>query len=133
MEAGATSLFLQSGRKEPSLQELRAREQKFQWTQKTDFAFRKRELTKKYEEIKRDTATHLIEFFTTSPPKGEMVLLFAGYKLKWEQFSEKEQVKLLESQFGLSITEAIKAAAELRGVSKREIYKVIKTKKSEVV
>ena len=35
-----------------------------------------REITKKFEEIKRKRATDLIEYFTTNKPRGEFVLVF---------------------------------------------------------
>jgi 16S rRNA (cytidine1402-2'-O)-methyltransferase len=38
-----------------------------------------RELTKKFEEIRKDKASLLIEHFTAHPPKGEIVLLCHAY------------------------------------------------------
>ena len=38
-----------------------------------------RELTKKFEETRRGTLNELIEYFTGNEPKGEIVLVVAGY------------------------------------------------------
>ncbi len=38
-----------------------------------------RELTKKFEEVRRDTASEHIAHFSTHPPKGEFVLLFSKH------------------------------------------------------
>lgn len=38
-----------------------------------------RELTKKFEETRRGTLDELIEYFTGNEPKGEIVLIVAGY------------------------------------------------------
>ena len=37
-----------------------------------------REISKRYEEIKRGTITELLEWYTQNPPKGEIVLLIEG-------------------------------------------------------
>ncbi len=37
-----------------------------------------RELTKLYEEVKRGTVTELAEYYTASPPKGEIVIVVEG-------------------------------------------------------
>ena len=38
-----------------------------------------RELTKKFEETRRGTLEELTEYFTENEPKGEIVLVVAGY------------------------------------------------------
>jgi 16S rRNA (cytidine1402-2'-O)-methyltransferase len=45
----------------------------------------------------------------------------------FEHLSVQEHVALLQSEYGLSEKEAIKMAAQLRDVPKRDIYKIIKT------
>jgi 16S rRNA (cytidine1402-2'-O)-methyltransferase len=81
-----------------------------------------RELTKTYEECLEGTASELAAHFKQTPPRGEVVLLIAGHTLNFKELSEVEHVKALQAQFHLSLADAIKAAAELRGVPKRVIY-----------
>lgn len=85
-----------------------------------------RELTKKFEEIKRGTAEELLMHWSDHPVKGEVVLLIAGdthpVAQDWEKLTPNEHVALLEQTYQLSRRDAIKMAAELRGVPKRAIY-----------
>lgn len=84
-----------------------------------------RELTKIYEEALRGSAQELLEHFQKFPPKGEIVLLIEGKeKVDYSHMSPIEHVNLLQQQYGISQKEAIKMAAELRDVPKREIYKL---------
>ncbi|NGX40111.1 MAG: Ribosomal RNA small subunit methyltransferase I [Chlamydiae bacterium] len=77
-----------------------------------------RELTKIYEELVRGRVKDLVEH----PIRGEVVLLIWGYA-EWDYtLTPEEHVRLLQEKFSLSKQEAIKLAATLRGVSKREIY-----------
>lgn len=41
-----------------------------------------RELSKMFEEIKRGTVTELLEYYTTHPPKGEIVIVIEGRSTK---------------------------------------------------
>lgn len=89
-----------------------------------------RELTKKFEEIKRGTALELINYFNASATlKGEIVLLIAGQSEKiasdWEKLTPDEHVNVLQETYRLSRNEAIKMAAEVRGVRKRDIYNAV--------
>ncbi len=69
-----------------------------------------REITKLYEECKKGSAKELFEHYTAHPPRGEIVLLITGGPTKAETIeTEKEALKLI---------------AKLRGVPKREIYKI---------
>lgn len=81
-----------------------------------------RELTKAFEECLEGAASELTAHFKRTPPRGEMVLLIAGYTFNFKELSEIEHVKALQTQFHLSLADAIKTAAELRGVPKRTIY-----------
>lgn len=86
-----------------------------------------RELTKKFEEVLRGTAEELLNEIKTSPLKGEIVLLIKGSTGKsgeeWLALSVEDHVHQLMQNFGLSKNEAIKMAAEMRGVPKRVVYK----------
>ncbi len=86
-----------------------------------------REMTKKFEESLQGTAAELLTHFKTSPLKGEIVLLFAGEE-KEEDFSHlslREHVELLQKEYSLSLSDAIKTAARLRKLPKSRVYKEI--------
>ena len=50
-----------------------------------------RELTKIYEEIKRDSLENLINYYSKNPPKGEIVLIIEG--LEQEKTFEKQELE----------------------------------------
>ncbi len=85
-----------------------------------------RELTKKFEEIKSAKASDLITYFSKGEIKGEIVLLIAGSpencQVDFESLTPEDHVLLLQQTYSLSKNEAIKMAATLRGVPKRDIY-----------
>jgi 16S rRNA (cytidine1402-2'-O)-methyltransferase len=88
-----------------------------------------RELTKKFEQVKRGTAGELLAYYAESPPKGEFVLVIAGadkekapQNIKAFPDSVSEHVSMYEKQ-GLAHRDAMKAAAADRGEHKREVYK----------
>ena len=89
-----------------------------------------RELTKKFEEVRRGTVAEIKAHFTAQPPKGEFVLVCAGYTLEqqrqaaqesWESVSIEEHMEHYLRQ-NYSEKDAMKQVAKDRGVSKREIY-----------
>ena len=89
-----------------------------------------RELTKKFEEVRRGTVAEIKAHFTAQPPKGEFVLVLAGYTLEqqrqaaqesWESVSIEEHMEHYLRQ-NYSEKDAMKQVAKDRGVSKREIY-----------
>lgn len=84
-----------------------------------------RELTKKFEEVKEGPVEDLLEYYTKYPCKGEIVLLIEGTKMphdSWEHLSEKEHVEEIMDLYKISLKEALKLVAELRYISKREVY-----------
>lgn len=92
-----------------------------------------KEITKKYETVKKGSLSELLSFYEENPPKGEFVLVLGGVseeslkeeqKAKWENISVEEHVNLYE-QKGMSRKDAMKAAAKDRGISKRDIYAVL--------
>lgn len=98
-----------------------------------------RELTKKFEEVRRDTLGGHSAYFKGNQPKGEFVLVVEGFSLEeqkkesqeaWEEVSIRVHVEKYLSQ-GLTEKDAMKQAAKDRGVSKREIYKEFKTNEDE--
>lgn len=93
-----------------------------------------RELTKKFEEVRRDTIGGHIAYFAAHPPKGEFVLVCEGLSLEaqrqeemegWESISIADHVARYLAE-GMSEKDAMKQAAKDRGVSKREIYQALK-------
>ncbi len=84
-----------------------------------------RELTKIHEEILRGTSVELLEHFKKNPLRGELVLLISpsAKNIFLEHFSLQELVEMFQKDLQLTKTEAIKLAAQMRHLSKREVYK----------
>lgn len=93
-----------------------------------------REITKKYEEVKKDSLENLLAFYGENPPKGEFVVIVGGAdaeKLRQEEIEGWESISLEEhmkkyTDSGISEKDAMKQVAKDRGVSKREIYALLK-------
>lgn len=85
-----------------------------------------RELTKIHEELVRGNAVEVLDKLTEDRCRGEMILLVKGLTgpivIDWINLTPVEHVKMIEENYQLSHLEAIKMAAKLRGVPKREIY-----------
>lgn len=89
-----------------------------------------RELTKKFEEFRRATATEHLAYFSEYEPRGEFVVILEGYQ--GEAVSANDSVivtdevvynkvcELMES--GLDRKKAIKGAAEALSISRNEAY-----------
>jgi len=96
-----------------------------------------RELTKKFEEVKRGTIEEVIEYFTTNPVRGEFTLVVEGLaseSINSDLYSSEDiykKVKELEEK-GLLKHEAIKKAANLLGLQKRVVYEVVLNMDNEV-
>jgi 16S rRNA (cytidine1402-2'-O)-methyltransferase len=82
-----------------------------------------REMTKTYEECRRGTPAELLSHFRKGEPKGEIVLVIAQGEIPEEPFEVEELVQMLQDLHGLSLKEAIRLAAKLKGVSKRDVYR----------
>ena len=90
-----------------------------------------RELTKKFEEVKRMRLYEAIGYYYENEPKGEYVLILEGKPRKtikeekereWSRMDINEHMAMYEAQ-GYDRMEAMKKVAADRGVSKRDIYK----------
>ena len=83
-----------------------------------------RELTKLHEEILRGTSTELLDHFEKHAPRGECVLLFSpsDETVFLEHLSLQELVAMFQKNLQLSKMEAIKLAAQLRHLPKKEVY-----------
>ena len=91
-----------------------------------------RELTKKYEEFIRGTASELIEWANEDVVRGEFCLIIEGGSLLpnqestawWEELSVEEHVKHYISVKGVPTKEAIKQTAKDRNMMKRDVYHI---------
>lgn len=89
-----------------------------------------RELTKKFEEVKRGTAQQLYDEFEITPPRGEYVIIVEGASENVSSVNDNTPVcaadiynavcELIEQ--GASRNSAIKKAAEKFGISRNEAY-----------
>lgn len=92
-----------------------------------------RELTKKHEATVSGLLSEVIAHFEAEEPRGECVLVLHGKdfseiekeeQAKWQEMSIGEHVEYYISQ-GMDKKEAMKAAANDRGMSKRDIYQAL--------
>ncbi|MFN0085754.1 MAG: 16S rRNA (cytidine(1402)-2'-O)-methyltransferase [Blastocatellia bacterium] len=88
-----------------------------------------RELTKLHEEFLRGSLSTLLEHFDAQAPRGEITLVIAGNRednsTQFDDAPIREQIEALMRDGGLDRIQAIKQAARLRGISKREAYQVL--------
>lgn len=89
-----------------------------------------REITKRYEEVRHDTLSGLLEYYKANPPKGEFVLVVGGMSESalrqeeidsWNSITIEEHMQKYISE-GMGEKDAMKRVSKDRGVSKREIY-----------
>lgn len=89
-----------------------------------------REITKRYEEVRHDTLSGLLEYYKENPPRGEFVVIVGGMSESalrqeeidsWSEISIEEHMKRYMDA-GMSQKDAMKKVSKDRGVSKREIY-----------
>ncbi len=83
-----------------------------------------RELTKIHEECVRGDVEKVLQHFTEHPPRGEIVLLIEEGPPPNEPLGIEECVKLLQDLHGLSLRDAIRAAAKLLDIPKRDVYRL---------
>lgn len=84
-----------------------------------------RELTKRYEEVRRGTISEVLNHFENNPIKGEFVLVVDGAKEEEKTFEltvEQQLVSLIEG--GMPKKEAISVVAKERNLPKREVYDI---------
>ncbi len=87
-----------------------------------------RELTKIHEEVMRCTLDEAAAYYEENAPRGEYVIVVEGAAEKeneteneWEDVPVKEHVERYIAQ-GMTVKDAVKAAAADRGVPKRDVY-----------
>ena len=89
-----------------------------------------RELTKLNEEVLRLTLAEAVEFYKSTEPRGEYVLVLDGVSQDaasaafWSDMDIPAHVSHYVS-LGMSKMDAIKQAAKDRGVAKNEVYKAV--------
>lgn len=92
-----------------------------------------RELTKKYEEVRKSTLSDVLNYYKDNEPRGEYVLVIAGKDRKellaerseaFQELTIAEHVARYEAQ-GMDRKEAMKAVAKDRGIGKRDVYQAL--------
>lgn len=93
-----------------------------------------RELTKKHETFFLTTLEEAIDYYETSEPKGECIIVVEGLSREaileeargqWDSMSIEEHLSHYLNQ-GIDKKEAVKQVAKDRGLPKREVYDVAK-------
>lgn len=87
-----------------------------------------RELTKLHEEVIRGTLSELCEYYESTEPRGEYVIVVAGAKQTEDAALTIEQAAQLARQLvlgGEKMSDACKKAAKETGFPKQEIYKLL--------
>jgi 16S rRNA (cytidine1402-2'-O)-methyltransferase len=92
-----------------------------------------KELTKKHETVWKTTLFDAASHYRMQEPKGEYVLVMEGVPIRqmeqekqnrWNAISVVEHMRIYENQ-GLDKKNAMKAVAKDRGISKRDIYRML--------
>ncbi len=89
-----------------------------------------REVTKKFEEFLRGTLEEAVEWAETNDIRGEFCLVVEGNSEpdepetdeSWRELTKEQHVQQLMNDKQLTSKEAIKEAAKIRGLPKREVY-----------
>jgi 16S rRNA (cytidine1402-2'-O)-methyltransferase len=88
-----------------------------------------REITKKFEEVRRGSLTEMIKHYSENAIKGEFVLIIEGAEPMAEDWPEDIMFHVEHYvEMGLSEMEAMKMTAKDRGVAKNDIYRAYKTR-----
>ena len=96
-----------------------------------------RELTKRHETALAVTLEEAVVHYEANPPKGECVLVIEGKsreeareeeRKQWEEMTIEDHMEVYTKQ-GMDKKSAMKAVAKDRGVSKRDIYQYLESRK----
>lgn len=96
-----------------------------------------RELTKRHETALAVTLEEAVAHYEANPPKGECVLVIEGKsreeareeeRKQWEEMTIEDHMEVYVKQ-GMDKKSAMKAVAKDRGVSKRDIYQYLESRK----
>jgi 16S rRNA (cytidine1402-2'-O)-methyltransferase len=80
-----------------------------------------RELTKKFEEIRRGTVVELADFYATTTPKGEIVVLVDRGDLETINSDDLEE-SLKAALTELSMRDAVDLVAKAHALPRRQVY-----------
>ncbi len=86
-----------------------------------------RELTKKFEEVKRGTPSEQVSYFSEKAPRGEFTLVISASSKQREDVPSKESLQIDLQELisaGLSPKHAVKAVSLLRKVPRNEAYDI---------
>lgn len=81
-----------------------------------------REMTKKFEEVRRGTLEALVEAFAGPPPRGEIVVLVAGAPAREGTLSEAQRAVLQALLQGHGVRQACTLLGEAFGLPKKALY-----------
>ena len=86
-----------------------------------------KELTKIHESVFNTDLEKALRYFTENPPKGEYVLIIKGKEEEKKTFTLEDAVKIAKKYIseGSGISAASKAAAQITGIKKSDIYREI--------
>ena len=89
-----------------------------------------RELTKKFEEFRRDTLSALLASCRETPPRGEFVVVVGGAETVASDArppAPEDAVSLVRTWLadGMAKKEAIREAAKRTGLSRRDVYQAV--------
>ena len=96
-----------------------------------------RELTKRHETALAVTLEEAMAHYEANPPKGECVMVIEGKRREeareeerkqWEEMTIEDHMEVYTKQ-GMDKKSAMKAVAKDRGVSKRDIYQYLESRK----
>lgn len=96
-----------------------------------------RELTKRHETALAVTLEEAVAHYEANPPKGECVLVIEGKsreeareeeRKQWEEMTIEDHMEVYTKQ-GMDKKSAMKVVAKDRGVSKRDIYQYLESRK----
>ncbi|MCL2574208.1 MAG: 16S rRNA (cytidine(1402)-2'-O)-methyltransferase [Defluviitaleaceae bacterium] len=86
-----------------------------------------REITKKFEEVRRGSLSEMVIHYSEHPPRGEFVLIIEGSEPVAKNYPDDIMFHVEHYlKMGYSEMDAMKKAAKDRGVSKSEIYRTYK-------
>jgi len=86
-----------------------------------------RELTKRFEEVRRGSVKEIIAHFASEPPRGEITLVIAGWSVAqaetWPEERVREALAALLAD-GIAKTEAAKVVSQQAHWPRRRVYRI---------
>jgi 16S rRNA (cytidine1402-2'-O)-methyltransferase len=86
-----------------------------------------REITKKFEEIRRGDISAIIDELTDRKIKGEITIIIKGEKIKATALSDeeiKQKIAEIKQNSDVSLRDAVAEVARNTGVSKKRVYEI---------